>query len=309
MVKVADGFHTPYSAMRTADLESEKFLDSICPGLSSYKDGKLELPEAVASELAEALERFESGVWCIYKEDEFKDGERLAGSGVVDDIAIDSEGWGPGVLETVLWDRRKSRSEQRRWRRAQDKQHCGKMVCSMSDVSESSTGEEEGSSSNDSSSPESDSASSDASTDSGSSRGSSSSSQGSMVARPTSINKALGSDNVGFKMLAKLGWQQGQGLGAAGNGIVEPIRLATRFSTVRGVGRGRGRGRQRGRGQARGVVERASLGTGRKPALQQQLSPSAEEDNSADDFESYRKQMSTVYKNSASRAQQHDDKP
>jgi splicing factor 4 len=30
-------------------------------------------------------------------------------------------------------------------------------------------------------------------------------------------------DNIGFKMLQKLGWSQGQGLGSNGAGIVEPI--------------------------------------------------------------------------------------
>ncbi|KAJ2457532.1 SURP and G-patch domain-containing protein 1 [Coemansia sp. RSA 2424] len=301
MVKAVDGFHTPYSALRTADLESSKFLNSIAPGLVCYKDGNLTPPEITSNELAEALEHFDSGVRYIYKEGEFEDREHLSGSDKAAAVAIDKEGWGPGVLERVMWDRRKSSAERRQWKRAQDKRHCGNMVYSVSDISESSASDGESSSSG-SSSSESDSAPSDASTDSDSDQ-SSNSSKSSVVARPTSINKALGSDNVGFKMLAKLGWQQGQGLGTSGNGIVEPIRLATRFSTVRG--RGRGRGRQRGRGQARGVV-RASLGTGCRPASQH-LPPPAEEGHSADDFESYRKQMSSVYKNSSLRAQRHDD--
>lgn len=33
----------------------------------------------------------------------------------------------------------------------------------------------------------------------------------------------LKEDNIGFKMLQKLGWQEGQGLGSEGTGIVEPI--------------------------------------------------------------------------------------
>lgn len=33
----------------------------------------------------------------------------------------------------------------------------------------------------------------------------------------------LREDNIGFKMLQKLGWQEGQGLGSEGTGIVEPI--------------------------------------------------------------------------------------
>jgi len=33
----------------------------------------------------------------------------------------------------------------------------------------------------------------------------------------------LGEDNIGYKMLQNAGWQEGQGLGALGNGIVNPI--------------------------------------------------------------------------------------
>ncbi|KAJ2467234.1 SURP and G-patch domain-containing protein 1 [Coemansia sp. RSA 2337] len=261
MVKAADGFHTPYSALRTADLEAPKFLDSIVACLSDSRD-RIPAPE-LTSELSDALEHFERGVRCIYEE------------GEDNYITIDKEGWEPGVLEKVLWDRRKSSADRRRWKRAQAKTHCGNMVCSVSDVTESSEDSSESSSDSDSDS--------DGSSDSSS-----------VVVRPTSVNKALGSDNVGFKMLEKLGWQQGQGLGAAGNGIVEPIRLATRFSSVRGA---RGRGRGRGRG-----VERASLGTGRRPAAQPLP------DDGADGFESYRQQMSSVYKNSSQWHMQHHDK-
>ncbi|KAJ2880175.1 hypothetical protein H4R27_004881 [Coemansia aciculifera] len=274
MVKAADGFHTPYSALRTADLESPKFLDSIVACLSDSGD-RIPAPE-ITSELSDALDHFERGVRCIYEENELQSSED-------NPIVIDKEGWEPGVLEKVLWDRRKSNADRRRWKRAQAKAHCGNMVCSTSDVSESSEG------STGESSSESDS-------DSDSDSGSDGSSDSSVVVRPTSVNKALGSDNVGFKMLAKLGWQQGQGLGAGGNGIVEPIRLATRFSTVRGAG-ARGRGRGRGRG-----VERASLGTGRRPAVQPVPG------SGADGFESYRQQMSSVYKNSSQwHMQQRDD--
>ncbi|KAJ2006415.1 hypothetical protein GGI04_001887, partial [Coemansia thaxteri] len=130
------------------------------------------------------------------------------------------------------------------------------------------------------------------------------------VAQATSVNKALGSDNVGFKLLAKLGWQQGQGLGAAGDGIVEPIRLQTRFSTVRGAS---ARGRRRGRFHSKGT-ERASLGIGRQKASGAQKPPpvaNTETDTRlADDFESYRKQMSSAYKHSSSTQRHlHRDKP
>lgn len=33
----------------------------------------------------------------------------------------------------------------------------------------------------------------------------------------------LKEDNVGFKMLQKLGWSEGQGLGAKSSGIVDPV--------------------------------------------------------------------------------------
>lgn len=33
----------------------------------------------------------------------------------------------------------------------------------------------------------------------------------------------LKEDNIGFKMLQKLGWSEGQGLGSSGSGIVEPV--------------------------------------------------------------------------------------
>lgn len=33
----------------------------------------------------------------------------------------------------------------------------------------------------------------------------------------------LKEDNIGFKMLQKLGWSEGQGLGSNGGGIVEPV--------------------------------------------------------------------------------------
>lgn len=33
----------------------------------------------------------------------------------------------------------------------------------------------------------------------------------------------LKEDNVGFQLLQKLGWKEGTGLGAEGNGILEPV--------------------------------------------------------------------------------------
>jgi splicing factor 4 len=33
----------------------------------------------------------------------------------------------------------------------------------------------------------------------------------------------LKEDNIGFQMLQKLGWTEGQGLGSEGHGIVDPV--------------------------------------------------------------------------------------
>ncbi|CAH2087406.1 unnamed protein product [Euphydryas editha] len=46
----------------------------------------------------------------------------------------------------------------------------------------------------------------------------------------------LKEDNVGFKMLQKLGWNEGQGLGAEGTGIVEPINKANQPVANLGLG-------------------------------------------------------------------------
>jgi splicing factor 4 len=45
-------------------------------------------------------------------------------------------------------------------------------------------------------------------------------------------------DNIGFKMLQKLGWSQGQGLGSNGAGIVEPINKAASREQNQGLGLG-----------------------------------------------------------------------
>lgn len=46
----------------------------------------------------------------------------------------------------------------------------------------------------------------------------------------------LKEDNVGFKMLQKLGWSEGEGLGAEGTGIVEPINKAKQPVANLGLG-------------------------------------------------------------------------
>ncbi|KYB29006.1 hypothetical protein TcasGA2_TC030741 [Tribolium castaneum] len=45
-------------------------------------------------------------------------------------------------------------------------------------------------------------------------------------------------DNIGFKMLQKLGWSQGQGLGTNGAGIVEPVNKAVKREHNQGLGLG-----------------------------------------------------------------------
>jgi len=46
----------------------------------------------------------------------------------------------------------------------------------------------------------------------------------------------LKEDNVGFQMLQKLGWKEGQGLGAEGSGILEPVNKASQRSQNQGLG-------------------------------------------------------------------------
>ena len=50
----------------------------------------------------------------------------------------------------------------------------------------------------------------------------------------------ISEDNVGHKLLRNLGWQSGAGLGAAQEGIVEPIRVEKKDQANRNVGIGGG---------------------------------------------------------------------
>ena len=51
-----------------------------------------------------------------------------------------------------------------------------------------------------------------------------------------SLDKPIDSSNIGFRLLAKMGWTQGQGLGRLGQGIKEPIRMQL---NVDGLGLGK----------------------------------------------------------------------
>ncbi|KAJ1728211.1 hypothetical protein LPJ72_005575 [Coemansia sp. Benny D160-2] len=343
MVALVNEDHAaPYSALRASVLESTGFLDSVAPNLLSYLPGTAdpaatakpprEEREKVPDSMEQALAHFERGLCYIYKEGEFRDrdnpfasrdSQHVAGSQHPPPAIMDKDGWEPGALERVLWDRRRGSAQRRRWRRIRDRE---RRRAAGEDVSSSS----ESSASGDSKEEEDGSTSSSSGSDSDSSSGSSSASSArsghparqranprrsaNSTGGSSSVNRAIGSDNVGFKMLARLGWQQGQGLGASNDGIVEPIRPQTRFSTVRNTkGSTQGgryhhqqqqrRGRRRGAGSKRGApVERASLGTGRlghdadKPApTDSSLADAAADNKAGDEFETYRMQMSSAY--------------
>ncbi|KAJ1665855.1 hypothetical protein IW140_002936 [Coemansia sp. RSA 1813] len=306
MLKLINEDHTPYSALRTRDLESTDFLDSVAPGLSSALSctEKPIAPE-MTSDLEQALDHFERGLCYIYKEGEFEDRDNPFASAASNDThnvpslpIMDKEGWESGVLEKLLWDRRRGGEERRKWKRKGDRAQrrlAGEDVSSSSQSSDDSDGSD---SSSDSSGSDSSSASS-----SGSQSGQRTSAmRPSVNARGSSINTAIGSDNVGFKLLAKLGWQEGQGLGASNDGIIEPIRLQTRFSTIRNdKGKGSYRGRQRSRGGKKGNADkRASLGTGRLEDADATSALAAGSDQTGNntnskEFDAYRRQMSLAY--------------
>ncbi|KAJ2078392.1 hypothetical protein H4R24_004504 [Coemansia sp. RSA 988] len=304
MLKAISGDHKTYTPLCTEELEDPGFLETIVVGLSEYTEGMVS-PE-MTDELEQALEYFEKGVRYIYDEEEFGDQDHQS-AGITDNqedvkpIPIDREGWEPGILEKVLWDRRKSSAERQKWRRRQEREKrriAGESVSESSDSSHSDS--------------ESDSTSYETSDSESSSSHSSTSSAGDHIgtsARPTNMNRAIGSENVGFKLLSKLGWQQGQGLGASSEGITEPIRPPTRFSNVRRAPRGGAR--RRGRGKR---TVRASLGTGRREdyILDELTSPDGDgadatvNNEGNDQFEAYREQMSNDYKQMTASQRQRD---
>ncbi|KAJ2617130.1 SURP and G-patch domain-containing protein 1 [Coemansia sp. RSA 1365] len=306
MIKAINEDYQPYTPLSTEKLEDSVFLESVVPGLSTCTEGMVS-PE-MTDELEQALDYFEKGVRYIYKEEEFADpvcqSKLTDTKDDIQSIIIDKEGWEPGVLEKVLWDRRKGSAERRKWRRRQERE---KQKLAGESVSESSSSSHSDSSSTSSyESSDSESSSSHSSTNSSGSCARTS-------ARPTNMNRAIGSDNVGFQLLSKLGWQQGQGLGASSEGITEPIRPPTRFSSVRTTPRGGARRRGRGRGKQ---AVRASLGTGRidDPVLDKLTSADANgadvvANEGNDQFEAYRKQMSSAYKQTTAAHRLRDKSP
>ncbi|CAM9903570.1 unnamed protein product [Pylaiella littoralis] len=51
-----------------------------------------------------------------------------------------------------------------------------------------------------------------------------------------SLDKPIGEENRGFRLLMKMGWKLGQGLGAKGDGITVPVVLGTQVATL-GLGK------------------------------------------------------------------------
>ncbi|KAJ2620322.1 hypothetical protein GGI25_004947 [Coemansia spiralis] len=305
MVKSTTEQHSPYSALCVKDLENAEFLDSVVPGLSLCS-GKIVPPEMTA-DLEQALALFEQGVRYIYKENEFEDRGNYFASADGDHrdapFSMDKEGWEPGILEKILWDRRKGSAERHRWKRAQ-RRLAGDAVSDSSHTSLSSSGSSEDSDS--STSDTNDTSSTSSESESETSRENTGIKPASSSIKASSVNKAIGSDNIGFKLLSKLGWQEGQGLGASNDGIVEPIRLQTRFSTIRHDKNSKSiqRGRQTRYEKKSKVEKRASIG----PSKMQTATKKAIGKSSNDEFESYRKQMSSAYKQQSETMHKHNSK-
>lgn len=62
---------------------------------------------------------------------------------------------------------------------------------------------------------------------------------GEYVHMPPQQAQALTDDNEGHKLLKRMGWQEGSGLGVEGGGIVEPIRETVKKDKT-GIGSGTG---------------------------------------------------------------------
>lgn len=56
------------------------------------------------------------------------------------------------------------------------------------------------------------------------------------MAKELQHRNAIQSDNIGHKLLSKMGWKEGQGVGAAGNGMTAPIQAGGMKADNRGLG-------------------------------------------------------------------------
>lgn len=50
------------------------------------------------------------------------------------------------------------------------------------------------------------------------------------------VSQPIGAENRGFRLLAKMGWKVGQGLGVRGHGIIEPVVLKSQVAML-GLGK------------------------------------------------------------------------
>jgi hypothetical protein len=56
------------------------------------------------------------------------------------------------------------------------------------------------------------------------------------MAQELEHRNAIQADNIGHKLLSKMGWKEGQGVGAAGNGMTAPIQAGGMKGDNRGLG-------------------------------------------------------------------------
>ncbi|KAJ1863085.1 hypothetical protein LPJ73_000611 [Coemansia sp. RSA 2703] len=215
------------------------------------------------------FEAFDKGVRFIYREGEFADSDQAIDASIV---GMDNDGWQINNKQEEFLHEPRS---------AQTSFSASGSSSEETSSSEQSSDDEDdnsdvGNESNDDLSSTSSQSSSSPSSSSYSSYSSASLDEDKSLL-PANVNKALGSDNIGFKMLSKLGWREGEGLGAESEGIREPICLNTRFGNPRGGKRKRGQ-------------KRAALDTGRtekrKAALEDNLDPA---------YADYRKRKSSDY--------------
>jgi splicing factor 4 len=65
------------------------------------------------------------------------------------------------------------------------------------------------------------------------------------MAKELEHKNAIRADNIGHKLLSKMGWVEGQGVGAASNGMTAPIQAGGMKGDNRGLGAQEVGGRRR----------------------------------------------------------------